>query len=408
MNSSLSENEFGQHWALVVVCAIGIGIGVVSLPFYTQGLFIEAWIKDFGWTRAQASFGILGSTLTLALVSPLVGAIVDRYGLARPVAASLLGLSIGFLLLGLYVQSVTTFVILAILQALLGSASSPLAYTRAINTVFDKQRGLALGFALSGTGIAAMVGPKIVGNLIETLGWRGAYFSLAGFTLVSGVIIVSILSRLSGAKTPPKIDIAASDTGFKEAVKTKTYWIMLGAMFTLSLGFGGMIVHFVPILLESGLTMSVATSTAGVIGIAVILGRIVVGAAVDKIFAPYVAFVVIFSCILGVLSLAIFGTKAAIPAAFVIGFSIGAEVDLIGYLVAKYFKMAAYGRIYGRQYAAFGFGTAFSPAIIGAIHDSTGNYQAAIYAAIAALSVSAVLFLFLPKFDTAPEDIEAL
>jgi len=100
---------------------------------------------------------------------------------------------------------------------------------------------------------------------------------------------------------------------------------MLGAMFTLSLGFGGMIVHFVPILLESGLTMSVATSTAGVIGIAVILGRIIVGAAVDKIFAPYVAFVVIFSCILGVLSLAIFGTKAAIPAAFVIGFSIGAE-----------------------------------------------------------------------------------
>jgi len=129
MNSSLSENEFGQHWALVVVCAIA-----------------------------------------LALVSPLVGAIVDRYGLVRPVAASLLGLSIGFLLLGLYVQSVTTFVILAILQALLGSASSPLAYTRAINTVFDKQRGLALGFALSGTGIAAMLGPKIVGNLIETLG----------------------------------------------------------------------------------------------------------------------------------------------------------------------------------------------------------------------------------------------
>jgi len=130
MNNDFSENEFAKHWALVVVCAIGIGIGVVSLPFYTQGLFIEAWIEDFGWTRAQASLGILGSTLTLALISPLVGAIVDRYGLVRPVAASLLGLSIGFLLLGLYVQSVTTFVILAILQAFLGSASSPLAYTQ--------------------------------------------------------------------------------------------------------------------------------------------------------------------------------------------------------------------------------------------------------------------------------------
>lgn len=104
-----------------------------------------------------ASLGILGSTLALAAVLPFIGLIVDRYGLVRPVMVSLLGLAVAYVLLGLFVQSIVTFVALAMLQAVLGSASSPLAYTRAINSVFERQRGLALGIALSGAGVAAIL-----------------------------------------------------------------------------------------------------------------------------------------------------------------------------------------------------------------------------------------------------------
>ena len=85
MSNQKTGSEFSRHWLLVLVCAVGIGVGVSSLPFYTQGLFIEAWIADFGWTRAQASLGILGSTLALAAVLPFIGSIVDRYGLVTPV-----------------------------------------------------------------------------------------------------------------------------------------------------------------------------------------------------------------------------------------------------------------------------------------------------------------------------------
>ena len=78
LNDHSTGNEFSRHWLLVVVCAVGIGVGVSALPFYTQGIFIEAWIADFGCTRAQASLGILGSTLALAAVLPFIGLIVDR------------------------------------------------------------------------------------------------------------------------------------------------------------------------------------------------------------------------------------------------------------------------------------------------------------------------------------------
>ena len=399
MSNQKTGSEFSRHWLLVLVCAVGIGVGVSSLPFYTQGLFIEAWIADFGWTRAQASLGILGSTLALAAVLPFIGSIVDRYGLVTPVMISLLGLSLAYVLLGMFVQSIATFVILAMLQAILGSASSPLAYTRAINAVFNKQRGLALGVALSGAGVAATFGPTLISNAIDVFGWRGAYYAMALFTLVVGAVIVLVLSRLNGAKTEASIDMEAANRDFLVAKASRTYWTIMAAIFCLSLGLGGLMIHFVPILLDVGFATNAAVKIAGVIGIAVVLGRLLVGFAVDRIFAPRVAIAILLACISGVLALALLGSVVAVPAAFVIGFSVGAEVDLIGYLVARYFGMHAYGQIYGRQYSTFLIATGLSPVILGAVRDATGTYTASLFTAAAFMVISAALFAKLPKFE---------
>jgi len=399
MSNQKTGSEFSRHWLLVLVCAVGIGVGVSSLPFYTQGLFIEAWIADFGWTRAQASLGILGSTLALAAVLPFIGSIVDRYGLVTPVMISLLGLSLAYVLLGMFVQSIATFVILAMLQAILGSASSPLAYTRAINAVFNKQRGLALGVALSGAGVAATFGPTLISNAIDAFGWRGAYYAMALFTLVVGAVIVLVLSRLNGAKTAANIDMEAANRDFLVAKASRTYWTIMAAIFCLSLGLGGLMIHFVPILLDVGFATNAAVKIAGVIGIAVVLGRLLVGFAVDRIFAPRVAIAILLACISGVLALALLGSVVAVPAAFVIGFSVGAEVDLIGYLVARYFGMHAYGQIYGRQYSTFLIATGLSPVILGAVRDATGTYTASLFTAAAFMVISAALFAKLPKFE---------
>jgi len=399
MSNQKTSSEFSRHWLLVLVCAVGIGVGVSSLPFYTQGLFIEAWVADFGWTRAQASLGILGSTLALAAALPFIGSIVDRYGLVTPVMISLLGLSLAYVLLGMFVQSIATFVILAMLQAILGSASSPLAYTRAINAVFNKQRGLALGVALSGAGVAATFGPTLISNAIDAFGWRGAYYAMALFTLVVGAVIVLVLARLNGAKTAANIDMEAAKRDFLVAKSSRTYWTIMAAIFCLSLGLGGLMIHFVPILLDVGFATNAAVKIAGVVGIAVVLGRLLVGFAVDRIFAPRVAIAILLACISGVLALALLGSVVAVPAAFVIGFSVGAEVDLIGYLVARYFGMHAYGQIYGRQYSTFLIATGLSPVILGAVRDATGTYTASLFTATAFMAISAALFAKLPKFE---------
>jgi predicted MFS family arabinose efflux permease len=222
---------------------------------------------------------------------------------------------------------------------------------------------------------------------------------MALFTLVVGTVIVIVLARLKSAKTSAQIDVQAAREGLKAAKASATYWLVMAAIFCLSLGLGGLMIHFVPILLDIGFTTSEAVKVAGVIGIAVVLGRLLVGFAVDRIFAPHVAIAILFACICGVLALAVFGTVVAVPAAFVIGFSVGAEVDLIGYLVARYFGMHAYGQIYGRQYSTFLIATGLSPVILGAVRDATGSYTASLFTAAAFITLSAALFARLPKFE---------
>jgi predicted MFS family arabinose efflux permease len=222
---------------------------------------------------------------------------------------------------------------------------------------------------------------------------------MALFTLVVGAVIVIVLSRLNGAKTPANIDPKAASEAFKLAKASRTYWIIMAAIFCLSLGLGGLMIHFIPVLLEIGFTKSDAAKIAGVIGIAVVLGRLLVGFAVDRIFAPRVAIAILLACILGVLALATVGAAVALTAAFVIGFSVGAEVDLIGYLVARYFGMQAYGQIYGRQYAAFLIATGLGPVIFGAVRDASDNYIPSLFIAAAFMLVSTTLFSKLPKFQ---------
>ena len=174
----------------------------------------------------------------------------------------------------------------------------------------------------------------------------------------------------------------------------------MAAIFCLSLGLGGLMIHFVPILLEVGFaTKAAAQDCRGYWYRGCTGPNLLVGFAVDRIFAPRVAIAILFACISGVLALALFGSAVAVPAAFVIGFSVGAEVDLIGYLVARYFGIHAYGQIYGRQYSTFLIATGLSPVILGAVRDATGTYTASLFTAAAFMVVSAALFAKLPKFE---------
>jgi predicted MFS family arabinose efflux permease len=385
----------------VVAALIGVSLCVSALPFYTFGVFIKQIEGAFGWSRTQLSAGPLVFMLVLAAASPFVGRVVDRFGIRLPLAVSMTGIALSFALLGFAMRSFPVFLALHACMAAVGAAASPLTYTRVVNGWFSTARGLALGLMLMGTGLAAALAPPLVTAVMGAYGWRAGYFSLAAVVLCGMPLVLWLLhgkeNCQSRKRTSSGLD-RASGMSLASAVRTSVFWRIAVLFFVLALAITGLVVHFVPLLADAGISASDAAAIAALIGVAVILGRLVVGALVDFWFAPYVAAIALALSGLTCFMFAFGGVSFATLAAIGIGFAVGAEVDLIGYFVARYFGLRAYGGIYGVQYGIFIPGTSVSPVWIGAVFDHARSYTPALLMTTALLVLAVALCLTLPPF----------
>jgi predicted MFS family arabinose efflux permease len=152
-------------------------------------------------------------------------------------------------------------------------------------------------------------------------------------------------------------------------------------------------------MVDRGISPQVATSAISAAGMALIVGRLIAGYLLDRIFAPYVALFFIFVPLVGLGLLFLPATPAvALAATICVGLGLGAEVDLIAFMIARYFGFRSFGEIYGYLFAVFTFGSGVGPFIMGLSFSKTGSYGAAIVALAAALIISAFLVLFLGPY----------
>jgi MFS family permease len=374
-------DEFARGWPVLAAAFLGIAIGVSSLYFYSLGVFIKPMATEFGWTRGQASLGALVGTAAAALAAIPTGRLVDRYG-SRPVAlGSLALLAIGFVALGTLTAGLASFLALAFALSLVTAGSSPIALTRLVVASFARARGLALGIVLAGTGMGAILVPALLTPFVAAHGWRTGYLALAAVILVAGPIVALLLARCredapSGSR--PEIPIAT-------LAREPAFWLLVATFFLAATAILGTVVQFVPMLSDWGLSPAAAGGLAALIGIAAIAGRLIAGLLIDR-FPAYAITIIMFLCAAaGLVMLGVGGVGFAAPGALVTGFAIGAEVDLIAFLVARHFPPTAYGKAYGAIYSAFLIGGAIGPALSGFLKDATGDYRVSLLVAAALL-----------------------
>lgn len=396
-------NEFKRGWAVLLGSFIGVGVGLTSMVYYSTGIWIRPWQEEFGWTRAEIGIQQSISVIVMMLLAPLVGRLIDVYGLRRVTSLSLLGY--GLLLAAFPFMNGSLFMLLALSfgYSIFGVGTTGLAFTRAVNALFVKNRGLALGICLTSTGVMAFAMPRYMTPYVAEHGWRAGYWVMFAIVMVSTPLVYFLL-RDKPKSDEDNSDLAAlAQTGmtFKQAVRTRAFWQMAGIFVLTSTAILGLIPAFIPLLQDAGLSPQEAGRLGAMMGLSVMVARLLVGYVIDRVFAPYVTAVVFFLVGLGCLALGIGGIEYAFIAAIALGFAVGAEVDLIGYFTARYFGMANYGSIYGLQYSIFIFGAAIGPVYTGYIWDVTGNYDLALVIAAALMLPVVIIALTMPKFDTA-------
>jgi len=370
--------------------------------FFTFGLFLGPVTSEFGWDRATfASSLLVGHTLA-ALAYPFMGRWIDRYGIRRVTLTFIPLFALSTAAISLTPASPAAFIGLAGLCGLISTGQAPPAYAKAVSAWFDERRGLALGIAMAGIGIGATLVPQFARLAIGAYGWRAAYVALGVLTFAVAFPSVALFIREperqgsdpltrrdSGGLTPPA-QLPGITLG--ESVRSSSFWLMALAVFLVVTTINGIVAHLVPLLTDRGIDVRQATATLSLVGLSTIAGRLVAGYLLDRFFAPYVA-AGLFLLPLVAVGLLTAGAGGVAPtfAAVSLGFGLGAEVDVIGFLASRYFGLRAFGQIYGCLFAIFTLGTGLGPVLMAVSFDVTQSYNVTLTAFGVALACASVL-----------------
>src|SRR5215472_5156871 len=386
--------KFTNPW-WVVVGAVG-GLIVCNGPVlsFTFGVFLKPIMADMGWQRGAASFALSFGGICSALMVPVLGRMMDRWGIRRVALPGIVFYAFTMCVLGLSPRSLIIFTLLFALTEAASAIQTPIGYAKAIAAWFDRRRGLALGVAMSGVGMGGFIMPQLAQALIDRVGWRGTYPILGLLTLAIAFPLVALWIREPRPGEGERRDttaVAFPGLSVRDATRTRSFWLMAAAFFLVAIAINGTVAHVVPLLTDHGISTASAAATMGVFGLATMAGRLLAGYLVDRIFAPFVATVFFLAPIAGLVLLA--SASGMLPAIGVIllGLGLGTEIDLIAFLVSRYLGQRSFGEIYGYCFMIFGFGSSLGRFLGGLIYDLAGSYGPALIGAAAALVAAVVL-----------------
>ena len=188
-------DEFQKGWPVMSSAAVGVGLGLSPLPFYTIGVQIGPILREFGplgWGPSDVLNALIVYTIGAFLMSPIIGMIAERFGARRVALVSIVLFSLSMMGLALNTGSKTLYVILWALVALGGAGTLPITFTRPVANWFSVHRGKALGIALIATGVFGSLAKFFTQNIIEGVnifgfelqGWRAAYVAVGFLPLL--------------------------------------------------------------------------------------------------------------------------------------------------------------------------------------------------------------------------------
>lgn len=397
----MAREELALHWRSLAGSTIAASVGAMGLYLYTEGSFVPAMIAAAGYTKEQLSLCTLLVAGATAICAPIAGLAMDRFGPLRIVAISIAGEIAALLLLGLSPPKFPIYATCLTLLAALGIGTAPPSFSRIVVALFDRMRGLALGTTVSGLGVMAIGLPILTTWLIGQVGWRSSYFVLAGLVLVFGGIGALLIRSdathvVEPHERPRRVPSDEPTTNGTGAVRRPLFWITLTAFFLPALFGNGYLLHLIVLLRERGFSPSQAAGVQAMVGIAMLLGRLSSGAALDRFPARLVTACTFAISAFGCALLLQSAPLSVSIAAFAIGVTIGAELDLMAYFISRYFGVAHFGRLYGLAYSGILIAVGMSPLLI-SYFEGLGGYTLSLTVSAIGILGGATVVLFMPK-----------
>jgi predicted MFS family arabinose efflux permease len=384
MNIKMSE-DWKAHYPLVFSAFIGFGF--YSIFPNLMGLFVGPLTQEFAWTRSQVMSGLAFSSITAMILSPFVGAFVDRYGPRKIALPGIVLTAIAVGMFGFTNGSTAQWYLFWLAQSFFVLLIKATVWATAISKSFTSGRSLAMAITMSGTAFAQIIVPPMTQFLIEELGWRQAFFVIGIFWGTLAFIPAFLfLEKKSleihvhfNEKHLPEYSNGKGLTLQQALRNTALIKIALATLIVMLTGIG-ILVNSVPILVESGLDSSRAAYFVSVFGVAGIIGKLTTGWLMGRYSGSKVG-----GYTLGITSFAFLCLMSSnnIPlillGLFGIGYGAGTKLQICALLTSSYAGLLHYGKIFGVMSSVIAISGGLGPLMASSIFDLTGSYDMFIY-----------------------------
>jgi MFS family permease len=384
--------EFRVNWRYLLGGAIGLGSGL-SLQSYITSVFAPYLLKDFGWSKADfALTGMMG--IALVVCFPIIGRITDTIGVRRTAAVGIVFGPLLFLAMSALHGPISEFFVIYFLQGIFGATTTTIVYSRLAAIPFERARGFALSIIAAAPAVVGATCAPLMTQFIEEYGWRAGFQFLAAFMFGFGVLTLILIPRSADAHAlKPK---RAAKQDYRAMLRMSVFWIMFVAVLLANLAQVMHASQLKLLLLAKGVSSSAAATMFSIYAVGVMVGRFGCGIALDRFPAHVVAALGLAVPSIGEFLLA---SNLSAPevlgiAMFTLGLMFGAEGDVLGYLVVRYFGVDMYGSVLGILTAVIGLSLTIGSMVLSATLRAAGDYGPFLtMCAIAALAGGGLLLL---------------
>jgi MFS family permease len=404
MQTATAPSEVTRNGVLTTLGAtIGLAFGPSVIANLTVTNYITPIEREFGWSRVDVSFAFTLVAYMIVLMSPLQGFLVDRFGPRRVVLTSIPLFALSLAAIYFTPPNIYIYYLLWAIVPVAGLGLWPLGYLQAVTPWFDRKLGLALGSANAGIGLGSILLPFfVIGPLIREYSWRHAVLAIAALVLfVSWPVVAYCLREPSAAEVAArKLSAAAKSFGLslQQSAREPTFWMLNLGFFLLGVTATSLVTQQAPLLQDAGWTPEETTRLVTTFAFGLLFARVAVGYIIDHIFAPRVLTTVSIG---GAVACVLYAVEPDLGyvSALLIGFLLGAEFDVLAFLIKRYYGNVAYGRIYGVIFGVFYLGSGIGIWGLPKIRELSGNnYDNGLYVAAVILFASAILMAFMPKY----------
>jgi MFS family permease len=392
------------------------------MGFWVFPVFIGSLQQEFGWTMTQISVSAAIFAIVFGLSSPAVGMLFARFGARKTMlAAALLATVVNLCYAGL--QNLWMLYAISLLAGFVVAGTTLVPAQALITNWFDKFRGRAMALTMLGVGVGGFLLPPLNEFLIRLWGWRftWVFACIVLWVVVIPLIAIFVRTRpsdvglLPDGATPDeqgdgKTATAMRGLPVKRAVKTQTFWLLVGIYILQLMGLSALNFHFIPFAeQEARFTSQQAAFFHGLAACFSIAGRLLFGWLADR-YKP-----ALLTAIDGVL----LACGPALVWLFIIrggfrhvdllwlysipyGIGIGAYAVILPILVGRCFGELHFSKLMGLVMSGFAVGIIAGIPVAARIFDTTGSYEIMFIGCVSVFIISAVFAVMIK-----PERYEA-